>query len=83
MLQWPPSMIIALKCKNIQSKYSTPNFWRMFEIFLTLLKALDKREYLIIIRIIFVNSASKHVVTPHLNHLDEMVQMRGHNIWFG
>ena len=23
-----------------------------------------------------------YVVTPHLNHLVEMVQMRGHNIWF-
>ena len=22
------------------------------------------------------------IVTPHLNHLEEMVQMRGHNIWF-
>ena len=31
-----------------------------------------------IIRVIFVNSA--YVVTPHLNRLDETVQMRGHNI---
>ena len=23
-----------------------------------------------------------YVVTPHLNCLDETVQMRGHNIWF-
>ena len=22
------------------------------------------------------------IVTPHLSRLDEMVQMRGHNIWF-
>ena len=36
-----------------------------------------------IIRIIFVNSAYNNMfVTPHLNRLDEMVQMRGHNIWF-
>ena len=24
----------------------------------------------------------EYVVTPHLNRLDETVQMRGHNIWF-
>ena len=23
-----------------------------------------------------------YIVTPHLNRLDETVQMRGHNIWF-
>ena len=23
-----------------------------------------------------------YVVTPHLNRLDETVQMKGHNIWF-
>ena len=23
-----------------------------------------------------------YAVTPHLNRLDETVQMRGHNIWF-
>ena len=23
-----------------------------------------------------------YIVTPHLNCLEEMVQMRGHNIWF-
>ena len=23
-----------------------------------------------------------YVVTPHLNRLDETIQMRGHNIWF-
>ena len=23
-----------------------------------------------------------YVVTPHLNHFNETVQMRGHNIWF-
>ena len=27
-------------------------------------------------------SLKSYVVTPHLNHLDKMVQMRGHNICF-
>ena len=45
--------------------------------------ALDKREYLAIIRDNFCASCIKtYVVTPHLNHLNEMVQMRGHNLWF-
>ena len=44
-------------------------------------RALDKREYLIDNN--FCNFSSKqYVVTPHLNHLVEMVQMRGHNIFF-
>ena len=45
-------------------------------------KTLDK-EYLMIIRDNFcwfcINS---YVVTPHLNCLNETVQMMGHNIWF-
>ena len=40
-------------------------------------RTLDKREYLMIIGDMFF-----YVVTPHLNHLIETVQMRGHNIWF-
>ena len=32
--------------------------------------------------IIFYFSSIPYVVTPHLNRLDETVQMRGHNIWF-
>ena len=40
-------------------------------------RALDRREYLMII---FVISRQNYVLTPHLNHLNEMVQMRGHNI---
>ena len=46
-------------------------------------KALDKREYLVIIRDNFCQFCTKtYVVTPHLNCLNETVQMRGHNIWF-
>ena len=46
-------------------------------------RALDKREYLVIIRDIFCQFYCKtYFVTPHLNRLDETVQMRGHNIWF-
>ena len=36
-----------------------------------------------IIEDIFSYSSFKpYVVVPYLNHLDETVQMRGHNIWF-
>ena len=46
-------------------------------------RALDKREYLMIIRDNFCLFCIKtYVVTPHLNLLIETVQMRGHNIWF-
>ena len=46
-------------------------------------RAVDKRVYLVIIRDNFCPFCKKaYVVTPHLNHLAEMVQMRGHNIWF-
>ena len=38
-------------------------------------RALDKREYLMII-------SKPYIVTPHLNHLVEMVQMKGYNIWY-
>ena len=45
-------------------------------------RALDKREYLVIIRDNFCSFPIKtYVVSPHLNRLDETVQMRGHNIW--
>ena len=41
------------------------------------------REYLVIIRDNFCQFCTKtYVVTPHLKHLDETVQMRGHNMWF-
>ena len=41
----------------------------------------DKKEYLVIIWDNFCQFCTKtYVVTPHLNPLKEMVQMRGHNI---
>ena len=46
-------------------------------------RALDKREYLVIIRDNFCLICIKpYVVTTHLNRLGETVLMRGHNIWF-
>ena len=45
--------------------------------------ALDKRAYLVIIRDTFCYFCIKpYVVTPHLNHLDGTIQIRGRNIWF-
>ena len=45
-------------------------------------RALDKREYWVIIRDNFYKFCIKtYVVTAHLNRLDETVQIRGHNIW--
>ena len=46
------------------------------------IRAVDKREYLVIISDDFCKFCIKNVVTPHLNRLDETVQTRGHNIWF-
>ena len=43
-------------------------------------RALDKREYLMIIFSYF--SLKPYVVTTHLSRLAETVQMRGHNIRF-
>ena len=46
-------------------------------------RALDKREYLMIIRDNFYQLCIEtYVVTPHLNRLVETVQMRGHYLWF-
>ena len=46
-------------------------------------RAVDKREYLVIIRDKFCQFYIKtYVVTPHLNRLFKTVQMRGHIIWF-
>ena len=46
-------------------------------------RALDKREYLVIVWGNFCQVCMKtYVVTPHLNRLDETVQMMGHNIWY-
>ena len=45
--------------------------------------ALDKQEYLVIIRHIFLFILHKaYVVTPHLDCLTEMIPLWGHNIWF-
>ena len=44
-------------------------------------RVLDKREYLVIIRDNFCLFCIKtYVVTPHLNRLDETVQMRDYNM---
>ena len=45
-------------------------------------KSQHRREYLVIIRDTFVNSALKHM-TPHLNRLNETTQMRGQNMVYG
>ena len=46
-------------------------------------RALDKREYLVIIKDNFCKFYIKtYVVTPHLNRLVETVHIRGHIIWF-
>ena len=43
-------------------------------------RALDKREYLVIIRDTFCQLCTKtYVVTSHLNRLNETVQMKGHS----
>ena len=48
-----------------------------------IVRALDKKECLVIIRDNFCQFCTKtYVVTPHPNRLDETVQMRGHNICF-
>ena len=43
------------------------------------IRAQNKREYLMIIREMFILHKT-YVVTPHLNRLDESAQMRGHNM---
>ena len=46
-------------------------------------RALDKREYLLINKDNFCHFYIKtDIVTPHLNHLDKKVQMKGHNVRF-
>ena len=66
-------------------KLSSPLIWSTDYVCFheELTKALYKREYLVIIRDNFCYFCVKpYVVTPHLNRLDETVQMRGHNIPF-
>ena len=43
------------------------------------LKALNKKEYLMIL--FFYFSSKAYILTPSLNRLVETVQIRGHNIW--
>ena len=43
-------------------------------------RALDKKEYLMIIRDNFLVLHRNIYGDPHLNRLDQMGQMRGHNI---
>ena len=59
-------------CVNMFTDYYDCSFYSF--------RALDKRQYLMIFFLIF--STKPYVVTPHLNCLNETVQMRGHNIWF-
>ena len=50
---------------------------------LNMFRALDKREYLMIIEYDFSYFSFKpYVVTPYLNRLSETVQMSSHIIWF-
>ena len=57
------------------------DLWQVFLIML--IRALDRGEYLVIIRDNFSYFSSKSCdVTPHLNRLDETVQMRDHNTSF-
>ena len=44
--------------------------------------ALDKNEYLVILMDNLSILHKTYVVIPHLNRIDETVQMRVHNIWF-
>ena len=48
-----------------------------------IIRALDKKEYLVVIWGIFFSFLTElYVVNPHLNRLDETVQMKCHNICF-
>ena len=56
---------------------------RVFGNFTKYTQILDKREYFVIIRDNICKFCTKtYVITPHLNRLNETVQMRGHNTWF-
>ena len=77
-----PLLNLLVKAAQIRSR------WVMFlcsfnkKLYL-IITALDKREYLVIKRDNFCYFCIKtNVVTPHLNHLNEMVQMRSNNIGF-
>ena len=59
-------------------------FFFFFFFFLDLLEGMENCGYVAtLIEGYFSNFSLKpYVVTTHLNHLHEMVQMRGHNIYF-
>ena len=51
--------------------------------YICIFRALDKWEYLMIIRDKICKFCIKpYVMTPELNRLDETVQMRCHNTWY-
>ena len=61
---------LSPESSRVISNTSTENIYKI--------RALDKREYLLIKRDNFCEFYIKTcAVTPHLNNLDEMVQMRG------
>ena len=61
----------------------TLGLWPFIDDRVWLFSALDKREYLMIIRDNFCEFFIKtYIVTPHLNRLIKAVQVRGHNVWF-
>ena len=70
--------------RNLDLYYKTDlDFWECSVRGKPPYRALDKRDYLIIIRDNFCLFCIKmYVVTPHLNRLVKTVQIRGHNIWF-
>ena len=64
----------------LRRKVQIPRHFFCKPLYKSQFRALDKREYLTIDFACF--SLKPYDVTPHLNHLDETVQMRGHNICF-
>ena len=70
--EWAP-----LSDSKLCSRYGGSNSDCSFGHQAIRIRALDKREYLMILFLI-----SHLIVTHHLNCLDEPVQMRSHNICF-
>ena len=75
---WPVHLTLG-----IQSGQGTAVRQRVSTLRNIQVRALDQREYLVIIEANFCQFCTKtYVVTPHLNRLDETVQIRSHNIQF-
>ena len=72
------------KVRKIIIKYSLlSRALLQIQVFEIMRVNLVASEYLMIMRGKFCLFCIKaYVVTPHLNRLNETVQMRGHNIWF-